>query len=143
MKLYISGPMTGIPDYNYPLFEEVVQAFRDQGVKVFSPHEIDGGEQVPTVCPAHPQRGTIGADETCCTTFAGIRQKAKEIIKPWQYYMTKAIQLQMQCNAWAGLAGWPRSKGAKREFDLAVDLQHELFIVRYSTPRGGYYLEEL
>jgi hypothetical protein len=48
---------------------------------------------------------------------------------PWQYYMSRAVAMQMGSSAWVGLPGWTRSKGAKREFDLAVDLQHRLFLV--------------
>ncbi len=42
MKLYLSGPMTGLPDLNFPAFEEAAGALRAKGHEVFSPHEIEG-----------------------------------------------------------------------------------------------------
>lgn len=38
--IYISGPMTGIDDYNYPEFERHASEFRSDGIAVISPHEI-------------------------------------------------------------------------------------------------------
>ena len=40
MIAYLSGPMTGLPDQNYPAFEAAAERLRSQGVKVISPHEI-------------------------------------------------------------------------------------------------------
>lgn len=46
MTTYIAGPMSGLPDFNYPSFEAAARALRDEGVDVLSPHEVDtGGEQ--------------------------------------------------------------------------------------------------
>ena len=39
MIIYLSGPMTGLPDYNYPLFHDVTAQLRDKGHKVYSPAE--------------------------------------------------------------------------------------------------------
>jgi hypothetical protein len=38
MKVYISGPMTGIPEYNYPAFEKAYQYLISKGYDVVSPH---------------------------------------------------------------------------------------------------------
>lgn len=40
MIAYLSGPMTGLPDLNYPAFEAAAERLRAQGVQVISPHEI-------------------------------------------------------------------------------------------------------
>lgn len=39
--IYIAGPMTGLPDFNYPRFAEVAAHLRAQGCTVFSPHEVE------------------------------------------------------------------------------------------------------
>jgi nucleoside 2-deoxyribosyltransferase len=38
--VYIAGPMTGYPEYNYPAFTEAAAALRANGRTVTSPHEL-------------------------------------------------------------------------------------------------------
>ena len=37
--IYISGPMTGLPEFNYPAFHEAAQRLRNAGYTVFNPAE--------------------------------------------------------------------------------------------------------
>ena len=41
MKVYLAGPMTGKPDWNFPLFNEVAGKLRAKGHTVFNPSEND------------------------------------------------------------------------------------------------------
>lgn len=38
--IYLSGPMTGMPEYNYPLFREVAGELRAMGHRVYNPAEF-------------------------------------------------------------------------------------------------------
>ncbi|WP_322544447.1 DUF4406 domain-containing protein [Rhodococcoides fascians] len=40
MSLYIAGPMTGYPEWNYPAFTKAAATLRAQGHTVVSPHEL-------------------------------------------------------------------------------------------------------
>lgn len=44
-KVYLSGPMTGIPDFNFPKFHRLAAVIRATGVECFNPAETDGGSQ--------------------------------------------------------------------------------------------------
>ena len=37
MTIYIAGPMTGLPDWNYPAFFEAEAELREQGFQVLNP----------------------------------------------------------------------------------------------------------
>lgn len=41
--VYIAGPMTGLPEFNYPAFNAVAAQLRSQGCKVVNPAEQDTG----------------------------------------------------------------------------------------------------
>lgn len=50
MKIYLSGPMRGYPDHNYPLFNSVARELRAAGHEVFNPAEFApdlAGDQFP------------------------------------------------------------------------------------------------
>lgn len=41
MRIYISGPMTGLPQLNFPAFNAEAQRLRDLGHQVVNPAEIN------------------------------------------------------------------------------------------------------
>ena len=44
MKVYIANKMSGLPQFNYPWFDEAAAALREQGYEVRSPAELDDPE---------------------------------------------------------------------------------------------------
>jgi hypothetical protein len=44
--IYLSGPMTGLPDYNRPAFNAVAEELRAQGMSVFNPADIGPRENI-------------------------------------------------------------------------------------------------
>jgi hypothetical protein len=43
-RIYLSGPMTGLPDFNYPLFHRVAAELRAEGHEVYNPAEYEHDE---------------------------------------------------------------------------------------------------
>lgn len=48
MKIYLSGPMTGLPDLNRPAFYKAAKALRKAGYQVVNPPELDAAEHCQT-----------------------------------------------------------------------------------------------
>jgi hypothetical protein len=46
VKVYVSGPMTGIPEFNYPAFTEACRRLRAAGFEVISPHEVNPADGI-------------------------------------------------------------------------------------------------
>lgn len=45
--VYISGPMTGLPEFNFPAFHEAAAKLRDLGLVVVNPAEHDEAPEKP------------------------------------------------------------------------------------------------
>ena len=43
-RIYISGPMSGYPDFNRPVFHATARKLRDQGFTVVNPAELDAND---------------------------------------------------------------------------------------------------
>lgn len=62
MKLYLSGPITGMPDKNRPLFAAEAARLRALGYEVVSPHELGFADDDTW---EHCMRGCIKALMDC------------------------------------------------------------------------------
>lgn len=91
-NIYIAGPMSGYPQFNYPAFFEAASEWRRRGWEVFNPaiHQPDA-EIIDRLTP----------DE--------IRA----------YFMRLDIPWVMQADAIAMLPGWKDSPGAMVEYSIA------------------------
>lgn len=95
MRVYVSGPMTGQPDLNRPLFARVADAWRRRGMEVVNPHDIDFERIYATLRPG--------------TTFGG----------RWAEYMLVDLVVLLTCRAILMLPGWEQSPGARLEYETA------------------------
>ena len=100
LTIYISGPMTGLPEFNFPEFERVAQMLRAKGLKVVSPHEV-----------AHDDGGTAGS-------------LSKE-----EYLRGDLIAMLQECNSIVLLKGWENSWGANLEVHVAKQLAFHIFFI--------------
>ncbi len=96
MKLYLAGPMTGIPEHNVPAFDHAAAQLRAIGYEVASPADITR---------EHPQPG-IGAD-------GSIDEAAYAIL-----VRLDLVEL-LDCAAVIVLPGWSFSRGCKLEIAVA------------------------
>ena len=68
MRVYVAGPMTYIPQFNFPAFDEAADALRAGGYEVVSPAELDDPEDraramaSPDGAPMHYTYGKTHAD---------------------------------------------------------------------------------
>lgn len=87
--VYISGPVTGIDDYNRPAFLLAQRMLLSAGCSVFNPIHIDW--------PIDPLEGEA----------------------LWRYFMTYCVQALPSCDSMLMLPDWQNSKGAKEEHRIA------------------------
>ena len=66
MRLYIAGPMTGIPDLNFPLFHAAAARLRALGFDIVNPAEINTD---PSADWAACMRADIAQLVTCDAIF--------------------------------------------------------------------------
>ena len=93
-RVYIAGPMRGIKEYNFPLFDSMAKKFRKAGWEVINPAELDRIEHVH--------------EYTYNTGLAFLRQAMK-----------RDLVAICDCTAIAVLPGWQQSRGTYVELTLA------------------------
>lgn len=101
MKIYLSGPMTGLPHYNRATFNFWAKVLRDLGYEVFNPAELELDDE------------TIGfLSETNHST-----REAEDII--WRAYMRQCLPAIPKNECLVQLEGWEQSRGARLEYQHA------------------------
>ena len=63
--IYVSGPMSGVPEFNFPLFQHVAGTLRARGHVVVSPHEKGGEGETGDAAWDRYLRADIAAMMTC------------------------------------------------------------------------------
>ena len=107
MHIYLAGPMTGIPHFNYPAFDEAAAFLRSQGNVVFNPADHDRkthGKDISNLA---------GCAFTAAKEHGFDRRKALKADLSWICDYAEAIAM---------LPGWTNSSGARAENALAQAL---------------------
>lgn len=100
LNYYLAGPMTGYPNYNKEAFDYALDKLAEAGIKIRSPHLIPWPVK------------QLQSDE--------------EI---WQYFMRGAIELELICDGIILLKGWPSSRGAVLEANIAASLKMPMYFL--------------
>lgn len=108
MNVYLAGPMSGIPHFNYPAFNAAAAHLRRAGHHVFNPAEHDTATHGKDI--SNPD----GCEETAKKEHGFCRRKALKADLAWICDNAEAIAL---------LPGWEKSTGACAERALAVALK--------------------
>lgn len=104
MKVYIAGPMTGLPEHNYPAFNKAADDLRAIGFEPLNPVDV-GCDDAPGACE-----------------------------HDWQWYMRRTLALMLTADRVVLLPGWENSRGAKIEAQLADDLDIPATPLEYTDP---------
>lgn len=118
--VYLSGPMTGLPELNFPTFHAAARALRTLGYSVLNPAEF--------------KTATDGMTEA----------------EAWRSYMQVDIKALVDCDAIVMLPGWPESRGATLERNIAIGLSMRVMTITDAvlehgnhTDHAAAYLQEI
>lgn len=121
MKLYISGPMTGLPSFNFPQFDHATAALRAQGYDIVSPAEHDRA-----VVKA---AGKYVRIENVPGYAEGDVQKYTDAVGTLHDFLVWDFAQIAACDGIALLPNWEHSSGARAERFVAESLHKEVFLV--------------
>ena len=115
MKIYLAGPMRGLPDFNFPAFHAAAKKLREEGHIVFSPAERDETEFGKISCPS--------GDEKEFARLAGF-ESGLSVARNCFLHDTQWIC--RFADIIALLPGWVYSRGAKAEKALGEAIGLEI-----------------
>ncbi len=102
MRLYIAGPMTGLPQFNYPAFINMAEDLRIFGHDVVSPAELDDPDDKAAAL-ASPDGAMLSYTEGTSKT--------------WGDFLARDVKLLADdgIEGIVVLPGWTKSRGARLE----------------------------
>ena len=106
MKVYIAGPMTGIPQFNYPAFIRAADILRHNGHEVVSPAELDDKDD---------KAAALASPDGHMLSYTGGTGKT------WGDFLSRDVKLLADTGieAVVVLPGWYKSRGARLETFVA------------------------
>lgn len=114
LRIYLAGPMTQIPFFNFPAFNAAAQKLRASGHEVFNPAECDidrhGGIDIGADNPTGDPK--LAEEKHNFSLRDALAEDTAYICK--------------EADAIAMLPGWENSKGARAEHALAHALGHTI-----------------
>ena len=115
MKIYLAGPMRGLPNFNFPAFDTAAAKLRSQGHTVFSPADHDREVNGPEI-----EHNPTGDEAICAAKFGFDIRQALGADLAWICTHADAVAL---------LPGWEKSKGANAERAVAIALDITVMVL--------------
>jgi hypothetical protein len=110
--LYIAGPMSGIPGFNFPLFNMVTAVARKEGFTVISPAELDA--------EGYSYDLSINSPDG----------KFTPELPTWGDFLGRDVRIVAdECSGIIFLPGWNNSKGARLEAYVALACGYTDFFI--------------
>jgi hypothetical protein len=106
VKIYLAGPMTGLPDFNFPAFDAAAAVLEAEGHDVANPAQMDRD---------------VGFDPSSTSV-------SKEFLRD---ALRRDLSAICDADAIAMLPGWEKSGGARVEWTLACHLGLEVRYLAY------------
>lgn len=102
MKVYTAGPMTGIPQFNFPAFDAAAAMLRDWGYDVVSPAELDNKRD---------RAAAMRSKDGSALSYG------KGVKATWGDFLARDVKLISDggIEAIVTLPGWRKSRGARLE----------------------------
>lgn len=110
--IYLSGPMTGLPAFNYPAFNAAAARLRSAGYLVYNPADSGAG-----------WRGGTPGDTSAMTGFESPREIGFD---PRVAFADYARFITTRGHAIAVLPGWEQSPGGRGETALGLALRQPI-----------------
>lgn len=123
VRIYIAGPMTGIPSYNIEAFREAADRFRLLGWTPLIPHDLNS-----IVWRRHFGRDFDPTRDVCEYGDPILNEMVAEDLK--QLCSAHAIAL---------LPGWEKSRGARAEALIANNLKMHFFDAQTGRERAAIF----
>lgn len=105
-RLYMAGPMTGIPQFNFPAFDRAASDLRARGYEIVSPAELDD--------PVDRAAALASPDGSALSYGTGVK-------KSWGEFLARDVKLIADdgIEGVVVLTGWENSRGARLETFVA------------------------
>ena len=111
-RVYLAGPMTGIPKFNFPAFEAATAKLRGKGLDVVSPHELD--EPEIRLAAAQSETGKLVDGKIAGHSWGDILARDVKVVAD-------------NVGGIVFLDGWARSRGAKLEAVVGLLCNHRFY----------------
>jgi hypothetical protein len=123
---YLGGPMTGIPQFNFPEFHRIGAALRERGYNIVSPAELDDPEtEAAAMASPDGAPGSGSANGEAYEDFLG-----RDLI----------ICSIPTCVGMICLPGWHNSRGARGESWVCAYLKKPIYEYSENNEQGAPWL---